>query len=100
MTTKKRKSDGDALSNLTEPQSESVLKRLDALEDKFRRLVDRESAASTETGTSDILHLNIGGTKTTVSRRILTSIPGSMPATKFSGGWDDSIEKDKDGDFL
>ena len=53
-----------------------------------------------EASPTDVLHLNVGGTKTTVLRRTLTSIPGSMLASKFSGRWDDSIEKDKDGDFF
>lgn len=49
---------------------------------------------------SDVLHLNVGGTLTAVLRRTLTSIEGSMLASRFSGRWDDSLEKDKDGNFF
>lgn len=49
---------------------------------------------------SDVLHLNVGGTKMAVLRRTLTSIPGSMLASKFSGRWDESMERDRDGTFF
>ena len=49
---------------------------------------------------SDVIHLNVGGcTKVAVLRRTLTSFD-SMLATRFSGRWDDSIEKDRDGNFF
>jgi hypothetical protein len=32
--------------------------------------------------------------------RTLTSVEGSMLAAKFSGRWDDSLEKDADGNFF
>jgi len=47
-----------------------------------------------------VLHLNVGGTTTTVLRRTLTSVEGSMLASLFSGRWDDSLEKDRDGNFF
>jgi len=79
-------------------------KDLDAREEKLKKAeesfgVDR-SAAYGDTSPSDVLHLNIGGTKTTVLRRTLTSVPGSMLSSKFSGRWDDSLEKDEDGNFF
>jgi hypothetical protein len=49
---------------------------------------------------SDVLHLNVGGTVIAVLRRTLTSVDGSMLASRFSGRWDDSLEKDKDGNFF
>jgi hypothetical protein len=50
---------------------------------------------------SDVLHLNVGGsTNIAVLRRTLTHFENSMLASRFSGRWDDSIEKDKDGNFL
>lgn len=48
----------------------------------------------------DVLHLNVGGHVTAVLRRTLTSVEGSMLASRFSGRWDDSIEKDRDGNFF
>jgi len=43
---------------------------------------------------SDVLHLNVGGTKMCVLRRTLTdhAAPGSMLASRFSGRWDDNHE--------
>lgn len=93
----------DALSALIEVLSDRE-KDLDERETKLRK--DQEAldiatvAVYGETNPSDVLHLNIGGTKTTVLRRTLTSVPGSMLASKFSGRWDDSIEKDSDGDIF
>jgi hypothetical protein len=50
---------------------------------------------------NDVLHLNIGGQSiTAVQRRLLTSVEGSLLATIFSGRWDESTAKDKDGNFF
>jgi hypothetical protein len=49
---------------------------------------------------SDVLNLNVGGTVMAVLRRTITSVEGSMLASRFSGRWDDSIEKDRDGNFF
>jgi len=99
----KKRSYDDALSALGDILSERE-KEIDAREEKLQKAeenfeVDR-SAVYGSTGPSDVLHLNIGGTKATVLRRTLTSIPGSMLASKFSGRWDDSLEKDEDGKFF
>lgn len=48
----------------------------------------------------DVLHLNVGGTLTAVLRRTLTSVEGSLLASRFSGRWDESIEKDRDGNYF
>ena len=93
----------DALSALTEALSdrEKDLEERETKLQKDREALDTETfAVYGETNPSDVLHLNIGGTKTTVLRRTLTSVSGSMLASKFSGRWDDSIEKDRDGDFF
>ena len=52
------------------------------------------------TSPNDVLHLNIGGTKATTLRKTLTSIEDSLLAIKFSGRWDDGMEKDNEGNFL
>jgi hypothetical protein len=99
---KKRKYE-DALSALTAALSDRE-KDLEAREEQLRK--DREEldsdrlAAYGDTRPSDVLHLNVGGVKTTVLRSTLTSIPGSMLASKFSGRWDDSIAKDENGHFF
>jgi len=103
MAKKRKSSVGDALSTLTEALAERE-KDLDAREEKLRQDLERyEEERSTDYGATtpnDVLHLNVGGTKTTVLRRTLISIPGSMLASRFSGRWDNSIEKDKDGNFF
>ena len=78
------------------------------LEEKEREFERRVAAFEKETGYnvnmqqthSDVLHLNVGGTVTSVLRRTLTSVPGSMLASRFSGRWDDSLEKDRDDNFF
>ena len=42
---------------------------------------------------SDVLTLNVGGTCMSVRRRTLTTVDGSMLAARFSGRWDDSLDK-------
>jgi hypothetical protein len=53
-----------------------------------------------DTSPSDVLHLNVGGTKIAVLRETLTSIPGSKLASEFSGRWDDSNAHDREGNFF
>lgn len=90
----------------------SVCAALKIQEEEFaiekRKLSEEKKAFKKEkravygnTEPSDVIPLNIGGNKTiTVLRRTLTSIPGSMLASRFSGIWDDSLEKDRDGNFF
>ena len=47
----------------------------------------------------DVLSLNVGGTRLYVLRRTLTQVQGSMLASRFSGRWDDSLEKTAAGEF-
>jgi BTB/POZ domain len=47
-----------------------------------------------------VLYLNVGGAVINVSRKTLTQVEGSMLASLFSGRWDDSVEKDRDGIFF
>mmetsp|Transcript_28757 Transcript_28757/g.77868 ORF Transcript_28757/g.77868 Transcript_28757/m.77868 type:complete len:325 (+) Transcript_28757:679-1653(+) len=105
MSTKTKRKDNwqDLFSALTEAL-ESRAKDLNEREAKLQK--DREELDAERlsvygmTNPSDVLHLNIGGTVTTVLRRTLTSIPGSMLASRFSGRWDDNLERDKDGNFF
>jgi BTB/POZ domain len=52
-----------------------------------------------EAADTDLLVLNVGGSKLTVSRGTLTQIPESMLAAKFSGRWDDSLQRDQEGNI-
>lgn len=85
-------------------EHEQFCKDMDAREEKLQH--DREefeaerSAYCGNTSLSDALCLNIGGTVTTVLRSTLTCVPNSMLASKFSGRWDDNIERDDNGNFF
>jgi len=62
---------------------------------------EREKAAfGAVKPSSDVIHLNVGGTKLATLRSTLTYVQDSMFAARFSGRWDESIERDKDGDFF
>ncbi len=45
----------------------------------------------------DIIDLNIGGQKLTTTRSTLCQVEGSLLASMFSGRWEDSLKRDKDG---
>jgi len=100
----KRKQDvQDALSSLSEilnDREKEIEEREEMLQQAEEAFKKERNAAYGDTKPSDVLHLNIGGTKTAVLRRTLTSATDSMLASKFSGRWDDSLEKDKDGNFF
>lgn len=50
---------------------------------------------------NDVIQLNVGGrTNIAVLRSLLTQFEDSMLAAKFSGRWDDSMEKDRDGNVF
>ena len=60
---------------------------------------DRFSSYGT-TIPSDVLHLNVGGVKTSVLQRTLTSVPGSMLASRFfQGDGTRASKKTKTGTF-
>jgi hypothetical protein len=71
-------------------------KRQLLLEEREKELEKRVAAFEKETGHmnmqqahSDVLTLNVGGSKTAVLRRTLISVDGSMLASRFSGRWDE-----------
>jgi len=90
----------DSLGNL----QELLRKRMQKLEERektFKRMKKAFEEENPALGNpSDVLRLNVGGTRIDVLRRTLTSVEGSMLATRFSGRWDDSLEKDLDGNFF
>ena len=45
----------------------------------------------------DIIHLNISALKMTTTRSTLCQVEGSLLASMFSGRWEDSVQRDKDG---
>mmetsp|Transcript_4517 Transcript_4517/g.8694 ORF Transcript_4517/g.8694 Transcript_4517/m.8694 type:complete len:321 (+) Transcript_4517:71-1033(+) len=93
----------NALESLTEAlkKRERELDEREAeLNEKMARVDVDISKAYGNTRPTDVLHLNIGGQRIDVLRRTLCSIEGSMLAAKFSGRWDDSLEKDENGHFF
>jgi hypothetical protein len=91
----------DLLESTLEALSNMLKKRLKYLvEHEFAAFENEKTAVCGDAAPNDVLHLNVGGTKMAVLRRTLTSIPGSMLASKFSGRWDESMERDREGNFF
>lgn len=102
----------------SETPSESIENALASLstllQKKQKELVEREAELSKaqekfevertgcygDTAPSDVLHLNVAGKSMAVLRRTLTSVEGSMLASRFSGRWDANIEKDENGHYF
>ena len=94
---------GNALESLTQALKKRELEldeREAELNEKMERVDIDISKAYGDTSPSDVIHLNIGGKRLDVLRRTLCSVEGSMLASKFSGRWDDSLEKDENGHFF
>ena len=94
---------GSALESLTQAlkkRERELDERESELSEQQKRLKTEIISAYGDTSPSDVIHLNIGGKRLDVLRRTLCSVEGSMLASKFSGRWDDSLEKDRDGNFF
>jgi len=86
-------------------QTVDVLRKREAALDQRERELEKLKKSLDEKHPNlgepnDVIPLNVGGTCISVLRRTLTQIEGSMLASKFSGRWDDSLEKDQDGRFF
>ncbi|GKY93703.1 hypothetical protein MPSEU_000337500 [Mayamaea pseudoterrestris] len=67
---------------------------------KRQKTENNRIVSSAKAKGSDVLTLNIGGKDLVMARRsTLTNVTGSELAETFSGRWDDSLPKDKDGNF-
>jgi hypothetical protein len=82
---------------LMREREENLDKRQKELE-KLKAQLEEEHPNPGEA--DDVLSLNVGGTYISTLRRTLTQVEGSMLSSKFSGRWDDSIEKDAEGRFF
>jgi len=89
-----------SLSTLLIERQKKLDRREAALNTAQEKFDADRSAVFGNTKPSDVLHLNVGGTKMAVLRRTLTSVEGSMLASRFSGRWDESIERDENGHFF
>mmetsp|Transcript_47335 Transcript_47335/g.56932 ORF Transcript_47335/g.56932 Transcript_47335/m.56932 type:complete len:350 (+) Transcript_47335:103-1152(+) len=104
----KNKRAADELPSAFESVSILQVKRKKELDERERELQAQKNAFDIEMAElggdnaqpSDVLSLNVGGTKMAVLRRTLLLVPSSMLASKFSGRWDDSMEKDADGNIF
>ena len=95
--------EGDSLKNILNILPKLLRERAEQLDERERELKKMKKALEENPSLgkpSDVLRLNVGGTRIEVLRRTLTSVEGSMLAAKFSGRWDDSLEKDIDGNFF
>jgi len=93
----------ETLSNLTlvlKKKHQALEEREKALEKATAQLNRDRSEIFGDKCSSDVIHLNVGGDQMAVLRRTLTSVEGSMLASRFSGRWDESLEKDRDGNFF
>eukprot|EP00979_Chaetoceros_neogracilis_P008513 scaffold1895_cov222-Chaetoceros_neogracile.AAC.4 len=77
-------------------------KELNKREADFDRRVSLyETDNPTMGNDTDIIQLNVGGSQNiAVLRRTLTQFEDSVLAATFSGRWDDSMEKDRDGNIF
>ena len=96
----------DALGEAIEEAKAELDEREASLERREEQLkkaiegVDHEKKLMAGRAPSDVLQLNIGGSHCSVSRRTLCQYEPSLLAAKFSGRWDDNVEKDADGRFF
>ena len=105
MSAKKRKV-GDAVLEALDTARAELEERETTLEQREEALrkaiegVEHEKKLMAGRRPSDVLTLNIGGTKLAVLRSTLCQFDSSLLAATFSGRWDDSVAKDADGAFF
>ena len=58
---------------------------------------EKQKMKAVEVSDNDIIELNVGGHKLTTKRSTLCQVEDSLLASMFSGRWEDSLERDKDG---
>ncbi|CAB4031367.1 SH3KBP1-binding 1 [Paramuricea clavata] len=58
---------------------------------------EKQRMKAVEVSDNDIIELNVGGHKLTTKRSTLCQVEGSLLASMFSGRWEDSLQRDKDG---
>jgi hypothetical protein len=93
----------ETLANLTlvlRKKQQALEEREIAIERATAALNRDRSQVFGDKSDSDVLHLNVGGDRLAVLRRTLTAVEGSMLASRFSGRWDETLEKDQDGNFF
>jgi len=77
--------------------------RLKEKEKELSRSIERLKKEKAEFGcgeNNDVISLNVGGTLMATLRSTLTFVEDSMLASRFSGRWDNSLEKDRDGNLF
>jgi BTB/POZ domain len=78
---------------------EERIRKLELQSERHRNAIGGTVFKKEEPSGMDVIHLNVSGKKIAVLRSTLTILEGSMLAARFSGSWDDSLEKDKEGNF-
>ena len=106
MSEPKKRRVGDAVVEALDAAKAELEERERALEQREEALrkalegVEHEKRLMAGCTPGDVLRLNIGGTKCHASRKTLCIYEKSLLAARFSGRWDDSIDKDEDGCFF
>ena len=102
---KKRKA-GDAVLEALDMARTELEERESSLEQREEALrkaiegVEHEKRLMAGQKPSDVLQINVRGTKLSVLRSTECQLESSLMAAKFSGRWDGSVEKDADGAFF
>lgn len=102
----KRRKVGDAVLEALDAARDELDEREAKLEEREEALrkavegVEHEKKLMAGRRPSDVIPLNIGGTRCHVLRKTLCQYETSMLAAHFPGRWDNSIEKDADGFFF
>jgi len=101
MTSREIKTAFELLLSEIEKERSSVAKSTEQLK-KERESFEEEKRKMIKIAIkdSDVLNLNVGGEKISVKRSTLTQIKDSLLESMFSGRWEDSLERDQDGNIF
>ena len=106
MSAQKKRKAGDAVLEALEMARTELEERESSLEQREEALrkaiegVEHEKRLMAGRKPSDVLQINVGGTKLSVLRSTMCQLESSLMAAKFSGRWDGNVEKDADGAFF
>ena len=93
----------DSTKKITDEKLQNIWQRAHQLSQRYSHLLDRQckltqqNDGSDDINNSEVIHLNVGGTKIYVLREALTKIKGSRLEALFSGRWDDELLRDEEG---
>lgn len=106
--TKRVKHNNNSISKAFEKLPKMLAKRQKELDDQENAIKQEREAlekerkiyGATKGSDYDVLHLNVGGNRIDVLRGTLTSVKDSVLESQFSGRWDNTLTKDRYGNFF